>query len=109
MTFLLQHFRDSMASAGLAPDTPLVVTENGWPTGPNRSKERQAEVLRSIVETVYTNREQFRVLGYSWFALRDAESDKADLFHQFGLLHSDYTQKPAFQVFRELIRELRTA
>ncbi len=105
VTYVLQHFRDSMTSAGLATDTPLLVTESGWPTGPNRSKERQAVVLQSIVETVYANREQFRILGYSWFALRDADSANADLFHQFGLLDSDYTPKPAFYVFKKLIRD----
>jgi len=107
--FLLQHFRDSMTRAGLATETPLFVTESGWPTGPNRSKERQAEVLQSIVKTVYANREQFRIWGYSWFALRDADSANPDLFHQFGLLDSDYTQKPAFHVFKELIQELRSS
>jgi hypothetical protein len=105
VSFLLQHFRDSMTSAGLSPQTPLIVTESGWPTGPNRSVERQSEVLRSIAETVYAQRQLFKILGYTWFALRDSDSTSADLFHQFGLLHSDYTQKPAFHVLKALIRE----
>ena len=109
VTFLLQHFRDSMTSAGLKTETPIVVTENGWPTGPNRSKERQVEVLRSIVETVHANRERFTISGYTWFALRDADSAQVELFHQFGLLSSEYVPKPAFHMFKALIRELQAS
>lgn len=76
VTFLLQHFRDSMANAGLPAQIPLIVTENGWPTGPDRSEERQAEVLRSIVEMVYASREQFKILGYTWFSLKGCRLDQ---------------------------------
>ena len=65
------------------------------------------ETFRSIVEMVYASREQFKILGYTWFSLRDADSTSADLFHQFGLLTSDYNKKLAFHTLKALIRELQ--
>lgn len=106
IVFLLQHFRDQMAIVSLSPECPIVITENGWPTGSDRPESRQSEVLEIVVKTVYANREQFNVRGYQWFALRDADSGRDDPFHQFGLLRSDYSQKPAFEKFRELIGSL---
>lgn len=40
------------------------------------------------------------------FSLRDADSSRSDIFYQLGLLRDDYTPKPAFGVYRELITEL---
>ena len=104
VVFLLQHFRDSMTSVGIQATTPLIVTENGWPTGTDRSEERQAQVFEAIVETVYSHREQFQIYGYTWFALRDADSARADLFHRFGLLRSNYSEKLAFASFRRVLK-----
>ncbi|HEY6413736.1 MAG TPA: hypothetical protein VIX42_08610 [Edaphobacter sp.] len=103
VVFLLRHFRESMTLAGIHATTPLIVTENGWPTGPDRSEERQAAVLQAIVETALSRREEFAVKGYTWFALRDADSTSVDLFHRFGLLRSDYTEKAAFAIFKKAL------
>lgn len=103
VAFLLQHFRDCITNASLYATTPLIVTENGWPTGPDRSEELQAEVLEAIVAAVYSGRKQFAVRGYTWFALRDADSSSVDLFHRFGVLCSDYTEKRAFQSLKNLL------
>jgi hypothetical protein len=46
------------------------------------------------------------VTDYRWFNLRDADSASDVLFQHFGLLESDYDPKPAFSVYRKLIREL---
>lgn len=106
VTFLLEKFRGDLASVGITQNIPIVVTENGWPTGPSRSPERQSDVLETIVRTVHANRSVYNIAGYQWFALRDADSDCDDLFYRFGLLSSDYTPKPAFHVYRHLIDEL---
>ena len=42
------------------------------------------------------------------FGLRDADSSEPDLFHQFGIMQDDYTPKPGYHAFRQLIRELGT-
>jgi hypothetical protein len=78
---------------------PLVITEHGWPTGPGRPPQRQAEILRTVVEAA----KKQNLAGYTHFSLRDACSASPDLFSQFGLMTDTYTPKPAFHAFRDLI------
>jgi hypothetical protein len=114
-TGLLRDLRlRDLATAGIPASVPVRVTENGWPTGTNpltgtcRSLARQAEVIDAVVRTVYRLRRELNISHYMLFGLRDADSSKPDLFHQFGIMHDDYTPKPAHHTFRQLIRELGT-
>lgn len=109
----LRNLREqSLAIAGIPSSTPIRITENGWPTGMNpvarieRSYTRQAEVLEEIIRTVYRLRQDLNISHYELFGLRDADSSKEDLFHQYGIMRDDYTVKPAYGVFRALIQEL---
>jgi hypothetical protein len=103
---LLQaHRRDNLAPAGLGR-LPLVITEHGWPTGPGRTAQRQAEVLRTVVDVISRNAEELNITGYIHHTLRDARSAGSGLFCQFGLMTDDYTPKPAFHVYRDLIEAL---
>ncbi|MBE1531851.1 glycoside hydrolase family protein [Actinomadura algeriensis] len=97
---LLAMHRDLMTAAGIAGAVPLHITENGWPTGPDRTPERQAEVLEAVLDAVTGTS---GVGAYLHFALRDADSSEDGLFHRFGLLYDDYTPKPAFDVYRRFI------
>jgi hypothetical protein len=104
---LLQaHRRDNLTPAGLA-HLPLVITEHGWPTGPTRTQQRQAEVLRTVVDVIAGNADELNITGYIHHTLRDACSSGDGLFCQFGLMTDDYTAKPAFHVYRDLIDALR--
>ena len=96
------HRRDRLAPAGLG-HLPLVITEHGWPTGPGRPAERQAEVLRTVIDVVARNAQALNITGYIHHTLRDYRSAGSGLFHQFGLMTDDYTPKPAFDVYRDLI------
>lgn len=103
---LLQaHRRDILAPAGLG-HLPLVITEHGWPTGPGRPADRQAEVLRTVVEVVSRNADALNITGYIHHTLRDARSGGTGLFCQFGLMTDDYRPKPAFHVYQHLIGTL---
>jgi hypothetical protein len=102
---LLAHHRELLRAAGLA-HVPLHITEHGWPTGPDRSPRRQAEVVDTVVRVIAENAERLRVNGYTHFALRDADSANPGLFHNFGLTTDDYAPKPAFHAYRALIAEL---
>jgi hypothetical protein len=95
---LAEHRDKNLVPAGLG-HLPLVITEHGWPTGPGRPASRQAEVLRAVVETAAT----LGVAGYTHFSLRDARSAVPNLFCQFGLMTDDYTPKPTFHAYRDLI------
>ncbi|MFV2172723.1 hypothetical protein ACFHW2_19735 [Actinomadura sp. LOL_016] len=97
---LLAMHRDLMTGAGIPASVPLHITENGWPTGPGRTPERQAEVLGAVLGAVAAERDALNIGAYLHFALRDADSSEDGPFHRFGLLHDDYTRKPAFDVYR---------
>jgi hypothetical protein len=92
---------------GIPRRTPIKVEENGWPTLlPTRGYDEQAQRLRRMVRAVHDYRGTFGVTDYRWFNLRDADSDSDALFQHFGLLESNYDEKPAFGEFRGLIRAL---
>ncbi len=104
---VLQQFRHvNMTQAAIPVTVPILIGENGWPTSPTRSYIRQAEVLEAIIRAVYAHRETFNITGYSYFNLRDTNSDNPYFFHQFGLLKDDYSPKPAYGLFKKLVEEL---
>ncbi|MBH8599374.1 MULTISPECIES: hypothetical protein [unclassified Thermoactinomyces] len=110
---LLRRLREvNLRTAGIPDTIPIHIAENGWPTGKNpftghdRTYERQAEVLELIIRTVYQLRHELNITHYKLFGLRDADSSKDDLFHQFGIMRDDYTPKPAFHTFQRLVQEL---
>jgi hypothetical protein len=97
--------RESLGAAGIPESTPMHITETGWATGADRPYRRQAEVLDLIVRTVAAQAETLNIQAYEHFALRDAKSDEESPFFQLGLMTSDYTPKPAFHAYRDLIAE----
>ncbi|KJK57519.1 hypothetical protein [Saccharothrix sp. ST-888] len=103
---VLSSFRDTLGQVGIGSSVPVRICENGWPTGPDRSEQRQAEVLEEVVRTLYGLREELNLTGYCYFDLRDADSSGTGLFDRFGLLRDDYTPKAAFDTYRRLISEL---
>ena len=48
----------------------------------------------------------YGITNSNWFGLRDNNSAGPDFQSFFGLLRDDYTPKPAFGVYRQLIRKL---
>ncbi|AUY51954.1 hypothetical protein [Streptomyces sp. CB01881] len=107
---VLTDFRHgSVAKAGIGPSVPLRICEHGWPTGPDRTERRQAEVVAEVVRTVAGLASELAIEGYAFFSLRDADSAGAGAFDRFGLLRDDYTRKPAFDVYRRLVAELTSS
>ncbi|MFF5212852.1 hypothetical protein [Streptosporangium sp. NPDC000396] len=100
------HRAERLTPAGIDPATPLHITENGWPTGPERTEQRQAQVLETIVQAIASCRATLNISGYTHFTLRDADSANPGLFHRFGLLNDDYTPKLAFATYQTLIDQL---
>ncbi|OPJ62335.1 hypothetical protein [Clostridium chromiireducens] len=110
---ILRNLREkNLITAGIPTSVPIRVTENGWPTGKNpvanieRTYERQTEALETIISTVYNLRNELNISHYELFGLRDADSSKEDLFHQYGIMRDDYSPKLAYDTFKRLIQEL---
>jgi hypothetical protein len=108
----LSNLREKLISIGMQDSVSIRVAENGWPTGKNpvanieRSYERQVEVLETVIKTIYNLRQELNITHYELFGLRDADSAKDDLFHQYGIMRDDYKPKPAYHRFKKLIQEL---
>jgi hypothetical protein len=93
-----------MPIARLGRDVPIHVEENGWPTGPGRSEAEQVRAMRQMVGAVRDFRGTYDVTDYRWFDLRDHNSTGPNFQQHYGLLRDDYTRKPAFGVYRRLVR-----
>jgi hypothetical protein len=94
-----------MPLAGIPRSVPLVITENGYPTGPGRTTSMQITVMRAAVTAVYRGRRGYNITGYRWFDLRDADSSSSSFESQYGLMRDDYSPKPAFEVYRKLVAD----
>lgn len=113
---VLTDFRERvLPTAGIGPAVPVRIAENGWSTGAGRTEERQAEVLDTVLSTILGLKDRLNITGYSHFCLRDADSGANEaqeakeglpdsLYYAFGLLHTDYTPKPAFAVYQAACR-----
>jgi hypothetical protein len=100
---LLDLRRRHLPAAGLGRRVRLHVTENGFPTGPGRTDADQVAVMAASVAAVLEVRDRAGVSDFRWFDLRDADSASPHLEHQYGIVRSDFTRKPAFAVLQELV------
>jgi hypothetical protein len=102
----LDALRCFMAIPGIPAEVPIHVEENGWPTSPLRSEAYQARAAETMVRAFHDYRGTYNVSDYRWFNLRDGDSTSVNQGVRYGLLRDDYSEKPAFGVFRGLIEEL---
>jgi hypothetical protein len=97
-----------MPKAGLE-HVDLWVSENGYATNLGRSEQMQDEALTTTITELHRLSGTLGITDYRWFNLRDNRSDGADLFDAVGLLRDDYSEKPAYGTFRELLGRYGTA
>jgi hypothetical protein len=99
-----------LPKADIRDSCAIHIAEHGWPTGPSRSLERQAEVLEMVIRTVHSLRALHNIERYTLFSLRDVQlvdpEVPYDFFRYFGITDASYRRKPAFERFRSLIAEL---
>ena len=95
--------RVALPAAGIPRRAKLHVSENGFPTGPTRRRERAGRLLTAAIKAVLAVRRSYGVSDYRWFGLRDANSSEPSFEAQYGVLRDDYTPKPGFEALRELI------
>jgi hypothetical protein len=108
MVNAMSSIRCFAARAGIPESKPIHIEENGFPTSnsPDRSEQRQVDVMRTLVAAVNDFRGTYNVSDYRWFNLRDGDSTSQNFQVRYGLLHDDYSEKPAFAVYRDLVSEL---
>jgi hypothetical protein len=111
VTGILETMRNVwLPAAGIGNQTPIHITEHGWPTGPNRSPAQQAETLETVIRAIHALAARLNIERYTLFDLRDVipadTSADSHLFNFFGITTADYHPKPAFSVIRTLIQEL---
>jgi hypothetical protein len=94
-----------MPLAEIPATVPIRVVENGYPTGPGRTEAMQMTVLRASITAVERARRERNIDGYRWFDLRDADSSAPTFESQYGLLRDDYSPKPAFALYRDLVAQ----
>ena len=99
-------FRCLAATPKIPLSIPIHVEENGYPTGPGRSYERQAQALDTMVHTVNDFRGTFNISDYRWFNLRDGDTTSPNFQQQYGLMTDEYQPKPAFGLYRRLVAQL---
>ncbi|KLU63760.1 hypothetical protein DEAC_c43280 [Desulfosporosinus acididurans] len=58
-------------------------------------------MIETVIRTIYNLRHELNISHYELFGLRDADSSKDDLFHQYGIMRDDYTPKPAYDTFKK--------
>jgi hypothetical protein len=93
-----------MPKAQLGTRVPIWITENGYATNLSHDEARQAAELGSTVDAVHALDRTLNVTDYRYFNLRDNKPNGTDLFDDVGLLRSDYSPKPAFAAYRDLLR-----
>lgn len=92
-----------MVAAGLPTSVTITVAETGYPTDADRSEGTQAAVLRETIASIETVRYTYGVTGVRWFSLRDANTASGQLENGYGLLRDDYSPKPAFRAYQQII------
>jgi len=103
--------RNCMApKAHIGRQVPIWITENGVSSG-SSSETQQAAALRELVQAANDYSRTFNITDYRWFNLRDSTSSPpatliGPTFSSDGLLRADYTRKPSFGVYRQMITML---
>ena len=92
-----------MITAGLPASVTITVAETGYPTDADRSEATQAAVLQQTIASIESVRYKYGVTDLRWFSLRDANTASGQLENGYGLLRDDYTPKPAFAAYQQII------
>ena len=98
---LLRHCYMPIASLGEGVD--VWVSENGYATNLGRTEADQTAALDSTVRAIHAYSGELGISDYRYFNLRDNNSSGTDLFAAVGLLRDDYSRKPAFGSYRDLV------
>ena len=87
---------------------PIYITEFGWPTYAGvGGQTEQFQAVQTISYLLRCLRDD-RIKGAWIYDFHDDGADPANREHNFGLVHNDYTPKPAFRALKTLIEARKT-
>jgi hypothetical protein len=96
----LESARTSVNSIVAWQGLPIEILEMG---APMVDESDQAYRLTQFVKAVLDSRDRLQIASLIWFDLWDANSQSTNQFNHYGLLRSDFSVKPAFLAYRNLI------
>lgn len=96
----LQSARTSVDGVTDLRGLPLDVLEVGAPLLSDQDLSNHLSQFIQATQDVYA---QLGIRSFIWFDLWDADSQSSNVFAHYGLLHSDLTAKPAFQILQSAI------
>jgi polysaccharide biosynthesis protein PslG len=86
-------------------DIPIWLTEIGWSDAPNAwgsptvSEQEIAEFLIAVYST------ELPVEKIFWYNFRNIVDGSSEVEHNFGLVHSDFTPKPAYDAYKAVTQQ----
>lgn len=100
-------FEEYLLASGVAPGKPLVATEAGFHTATGATNDDQpaADEPTAAVYTLRTVLEHYadHVRPTYLYELLDERDDPTDSQANYGLLHTDFSPKPAFTALENLL------
>lgn len=100
--FLIRLEKDLTAISGRS-SIDFYVTEIGWPTHTGHGAYSESRVAEYAYRTTLLMSALPFVRGIWWYDLKDDGTDPGDKQDHFGLLHFDWTPKPAWQAMTEAV------
>ena len=105
--YRLPLIHDAMVAQGDG-EKKIWLTEYGAPTGTDPTAVTE-DAQGTYAEEAYKAVEAWSWAGpLFWYAARDAGTDLANREHNFGLLHRDFSPKPAYDVFKTVMSSTST-
>jgi polysaccharide biosynthesis protein PslG len=83
-------------------EIPVYVTEMGWPTNQGTHGVSERDAAKYLVRFMVLARSRPWIEGVWWYDLIDDGTSISNPQHRFGLVRSDVTPKPAFEVARRI-------
>jgi hypothetical protein len=104
ITSSISALRQHMTAAGIPPAAPIHISENGYPTGAERTDAMQVEALKATIGAIASIARAYNVTDYRYFDLRDADSSSSNFENRYGLMTDSYTPKPAYTEYAALVK-----
>jgi hypothetical protein len=92
------------AQQAVGDNTPIWVTEFGWPTGTSKGANTEQQSADYLQQAFSILSGLSYVRGATVYQLRDMGSNPADPEDNFGLLHRDFTPRPAYAAFKQAMQ-----